>query len=483
MKKTILKLMIVFAVMWCGLLGVKLWQPFRDTLSAPQKVARYTEELSRLGVEYTKANVNLEKAERELLAVEVALKYRLDLLEQASRMVKLWDWVFNTHFPEAFKRIADGGVLDIMDNIKKLDFSDEQCFKDLRERYQAADKYGYSNLLKEKDVAERTVKERKDKLAAIDAEMKRVKENINILKGGIRKVCWEHLLYGWKPALFLTVVFFSLDIVRKLLLFYVWAPLVERRATPVSLPQSDAACWQKQMFLPESVKLITCEIPVGEAFMLKSEEYSGGYTDMVNSNGLKKITQFLYSRKCWLMSVMCGLSILTRFHNKGNVAQSVRITSSDPDEYFCELKLTEGTRYFISPSELVAFSSGVRISAFNRFNSVAAWAMGQVRYYVLEGTGSVVIRSFGGITRIPADETLRFVQKKHSIISAVGKLSLRATRTETLIPYLLGESSLFDHQVSGVGVYFIRNTLRSPRSLSERFSNVFFTSLGKFLGF
>ena len=181
MKKTILKLMIVFAVMWCGLLGVKLWQPFRDTLSAPQKVARYTEELSRLGVEYTKANVNLEKAERELLAVEVALKYRLDLLKQASHMVELCDWVFNTHFPNAFNRIVNGEFLDIMDNIKKLDFSDDPCFKDLRERYQYADKYGYSNLLKEKDVAERTVKERKDKLAAIDAEMKRVKENINIL--------------------------------------------------------------------------------------------------------------------------------------------------------------------------------------------------------------------------------------------------------------------------------------------------------------
>lgn len=64
MKKTILKLMIVFAVMWVGLMGVKLWQPFSDTLSAPQKVAEYTEELSRLGMEYTKAKVNLEKAER-----------------------------------------------------------------------------------------------------------------------------------------------------------------------------------------------------------------------------------------------------------------------------------------------------------------------------------------------------------------------------------------------------------------------------------
>lgn len=483
MKKTILKLMIVFAVMWVGLMGVKLWQPFSYTLSAPQKVAEYTEELSRLGMEYTKAKVNLEKAERELFNVELALKYRLDLLEQASNMVEICDWIFNAHIPNAFERIKNGGILDALDHIKALDFRKDNRYIELKKRYDDSATYGRSNLENEKARVESVVAERKAKVVAIETEMNRVKEDINLLKGTIRKVCWEHLVHGWKMALCLTFGFFSLGMVGKLLLFFVWAPMVERTASPVDLPQSDAACWQKQLSLPESVKLITCEIPVGESFMLKSEEYSGGYTDKANVTGLQKITKFLYSRKCWLMSVLCGLCILTRFRNKGNIAQSVRITSSDPDEYFCELKLTEGTRYFILPSDLVAFSSGVRISAFNRFSSVAAWAMGQVRYYVLEGTGSVVIRSFGGITRIPADTSTRFVQKKHSIISAVGQLSLRATRTETLIPYLLGESSLFDHQISGEGVYFIRNTLRGPRTFTERFTNVFFSSLGKFLGF
>ena len=221
-------------------------------------------------------------------------------------------------------------------------------------------------------------------------------------------------------------------------------------------------------------------LPPGDSLLVRDEKFSGGYEEYAGSE-LEKRTQILFSWQYWIMSCLCGLCILTRFTNKSASGRthSISITSDDPDEYFT---LEPGQRCSITPSDLVAFSGSISISA--RWRAwLPAWCMGQIRHYVLTGPGMAVVRAEGGITEDEVHPGKVVIRRKHCLISASEGILLHIRRTETLIPYLLGITSLFDLRLMGNGKYRIRNVVTIPRSVADRASHLFLEGLGKFLGF
>ena len=290
----------------------------------------------------------------------------------------------------------------------------------------------------------------------------------------------------WLNALGSTLLVYLVLLAWKLFCFYIFAPWIEQRQsiqlfegeTAVSAPGS-AELGSKQ-----GSKLLTLPLAPGQVLTVCDEDYTGGYTD-ADVDKLEKRTQWLFSGRYWLMSWLCGLVLMTRFENARANTEThyITVTSDDPDEYFYEQHLEEGHPIFISPSDLVAYSDGIRIRSHWRLLSLVAWSMGQVRYYSLSGRGRVVVRSDGGLSSKSVTPGCSYICKKHSIISAEQGVRLHVRRTETLMPYLFGKSDLFDLRLHGIGLFRMHNALHQPHTVSERVSHIFMESLGAFFGF
>ena len=296
------------------------------------------------------------------------------------------------------------------------------------------------------------------------------------LLAGLQLHAGEALCYTW-------YVFLAMLALR-LLCYYALAPLVERCKPVCPCGRTDGGVLPRGSGHGEQgVKLATISLPPGQSLLVRDESYTGGYMEY-DDGLLQKRTQFLFSWEYWLMSMLCGLCLLTRFSNPQNATRphDVAITSDDPDEYFSTFTIEPGQRFYITPSDLVAFTDGIRIYAGWHFR-LPSWSMGQVRCYTLTGSGTVVVRAEGGITAGSLRHGETAIRKRHSLICASRGIRLHVRRTETLVPFLLGNASLFDLRLQGTGAYLIRNAVTRPRSLSERASHIFLESLGKFLGF
>ena len=290
----------------------------------------------------------------------------------------------------------------------------------------------------------------------------------------------------WLTALVSTLLVYLGLLAWKLFCFYIFAPWIERRQS-IRLFEKEAAAGSPgsaEHSGERGSKLLTLPIAPGQVLTVCNEDYTGGYTD-ADVAKLKKRTQWLFSVRYWLMSWLCGLVLMTRFENARANTEThyITITSDDPDEYFSEQHLEEGHPIFISPSDLVAYSDGIRIRAHWRLLSLVAWSMGQVRYYSLSGRGRVVVRSDGGLTGKSVTPGCSYICKKHSIISADQGVHLHVRRTETLMPYLFGKSDLFDLRLHGTGFFRMHNALHQPHTISECLSHIFMESLGAFFGF
>lgn len=288
----------------------------------------------------------------------------------------------------------------------------------------------------------------------------------------------------WCKALLITLGLLLASLGGKLLLFYGLAPWVERLGS-LSLPGTGNQSEGRDDEEPSGElghKMLHLTLRPHESISVRDESFCAGYSE---SPQLSKNTHWIFSPHHPIMSLFCGLTLMTRFRSspQSTMEHTLSISSDDPDEYFSELTIREGESVLISPTDLVAFSSGIHISACWKLFSLPAWCLGQIRYYSLSGAGSVVVRSQGGITRLNVSPSLSFIRKKHSLISASNGVLLSAHRTETLVPYLLGRTDLFDLQLRGSGCVRLRNAQVAPTTLVEKTFYTFLEGLGKLLGF
>lgn len=475
MKRAFLSFCIVFVVMWLGFFAEHMYVPVKDYFSKnPHIVLR----ISQLGRELAENESNRLKAESDKLQYKMAEDFHLELLMKGQFASDTCHWFvadYLKNLPDRMKEKLNpfGRSVDLMEPLeRRIEEFNNVCRRAEEER---------SRVIRLHHECCARVQYLESEKARLEGELRAAEAELKNLQHQIKAAGLEYLAQGWVMPLQVSLLLGAYVLLHRVLAYFVYVPLLGRFLHGVQLPTTSVP--QNADETPGGSKIIHCELAPGESLILKNERYCGGYSDAAAGEQLQKRTRYIYSTQYWLMSLMCGLTIMTRFLNKSREGQHIRITSDDPDEYFCKFRLEEGAQIFVTPGDLVAFSGGVRLTVLSRLRSYSAWAMGQVRYYTLVGSGDVVLRAHGGMTRIVSGGSRYNVHKKHSIIDAGGQLRLVPHRTETFFPYLLGNSSLYDMRIEGEGEYHIRNTSRKALTVSERLSNVFFSSLGKFLGF
>jgi uncharacterized protein (AIM24 family) len=125
----------------------------------------------------------------------------------------------------------------------------------------------------------------------------------------------------------------------------------------------------------------------------------------------------------------------------------------------------------------------VEVTTRWRLFHVHAWSRGQLRFVLLRGTGSVLLEGWGDVVVEDLEGTRSRIEQAH-LIGFDSCLATSTRRTETFLPYLLGNTPLVDAQFEGHGLYFWQKSV-TDRALpvTERVFDVFFGSLGKVLGF
>lgn len=270
----------------------------------------------------------------------------------------------------------------------------------------------------------------------------------------------------------------------KVFIYFVIAPLVGKRpAVSLSNEPDNSPVNGKEMNQTGEKSLSVCVRPA-ESITIIGEKYIQGHR-VQTSALIRKRTQWLLDWTSPIMSLVCKLCFMTRFDNRPDspAPLELNITSDDADEYFSCIDIEPGIQYFIKPSELIAFGSGIKISAKWKLFSLAAWCMGQVRFYALSGSGRVVVRSLGGISQGTVMPGIEVVERKHSLICASHGVKLHVNRNQTFWPFMTGEANLFDLKLIGQGSYLTSNVLSGKSSTSEKMAHAFLQALGQFAGF
>ena len=231
-------------------------------------------------------------------------------------------------------------------------------------------------------------------------------------------------------------------------------------------------------------KALTVHIPPSHSITIIGEEYIQGHKAQPNVK-VDKRTRWLMDWSCPFMCLVCKLCFMTQFNNlsesRGDL--ELNITSNNPDEYFSRINIKPGQQYFIKPSDLVAFGSGIKISPRWRLFHLAAWCMGQVRFFTLSGSGQVVVRAIGGLTKGCVASGTEVVERKHSLICASQGIRLHVKRNQTFWPFMTGEANLFDLKLIGHGTYHTCNVVTGGSTASEKLIQAILKAIGQLLGF
>ena len=183
------------------------------------------------------------------------------------------------------------------------------------------------------------------------------------------------------------------------------------------------------------------------------------------------------------MSLCAGLSAMNEYKNKSGESLSIDITSNDPDDYFIEIELKDSNPAFILPSHIKALSPSLKIECKWRLNSIVSWCLFRVRYYVISGTGKIVLSSKGGFANKKISSEVLHRRKPSSLIFADSKLKWDVVRTELWYPYIIGKTELFDLNIKGNGNYLIKNILCKDMVIDLTSPESVLNVIGKFFGF
>ena len=199
-------------------------------------------------------------------------------------------------------------------------------------------------------------------------------------------------------------------------------------------------------------------------------------------------TQILFDWRSPLVSLVAQLYLLTRVTPREDGVPEVRATlapsgAEGADSYIMRIDLDDHPGLVIHPRHVVAILGDLRIRRRWALGNLHAWATGQLRFILLEGTGSVFLEGVGDVVAERLDGGVK--QESHSsIVGWDSRLSWTTRRTETALPYILGMKPLVEVGLEGDGVFFWQKSDRaSDRNAVQRTLDTFLGALGKLLGF
>jgi uncharacterized protein (AIM24 family) len=169
------------------------------------------------------------------------------------------------------------------------------------------------------------------------------------------------------------------------------------------------------------------------------------------SDGAKTRTKLLFSNWHPLTSFLSGLWMMTKLRVK-SPSQVVLSATTDPLQELNVVRLHAGESLVLLPRHLV----GVIHAAKRQPRLRGTWKFGvhafltmQFRYLAISGPCTLVVSGCRGV-RIERAESGRLVSQAMTV-GFSANLAYSVARTETFIPYLLGQRPLFNDRFKGAG--------------------------------
>ncbi|MBO6101800.1 MAG: AIM24 family protein [Opitutales bacterium] len=255
-----------------------------------------------------------------------------------------------------------------------------------------------------------------------------------------------------RSALFAAFFLAAMPLFWRAFLYWCAAPCLGK-SRPVKFFKSDSGEGENSIrILGGGEKSLPVKIAPKESLIVVSENFVSGYGD-----ALSKKMRWLFSWSHPIMSVLCGLCAMNRYENPSGHAVEIDITSDNPDDYFIEIELKDCAGAFFVPSNIRAFSDGLKISCKWNLFSFASFCMKRFRYYSISGSGRIVLCAAGGFTQKDSAQKPNR-RKPASLVFSSANLDVRAKRTELFYPYLTAQTDLFDIIIQGGGKFLVKNT-------------------------
>jgi len=354
----------------------------------------------------------------------------------------------------------------------------DPTYSKLKNEYERTSKLDISKKLKSFKELSIQWANLKIRYEAIEKDAKSTTEKLAYYCESFKKqlLKFSNWILGFKVA-FLIV---AIPLILRAVLYWGIAPILEKTAGLNLFENNDSHIGEISIN-GEGEKNLKVEILPKSSLIVVDESFVNG---VESDNFLKKSMRWLFSWKYPIMSYFCGLRAMNEYENIFSRATYIDITSDDPDDYFIEIELKDCKGAFILPSAIKAFSPTLNIECKWRLNSLVSWIMFRLRYYVISGSGKLILSASGGFANRDAESGEGWNRRKPSSLAfADSNLKWNVTRTELWYPYIIGNCELFDLLISGKGKYLIRNTQPRKNVLNLSSPESILNVIGKLLGF
>lgn len=289
----------------------------------------------------------------------------------------------------------------------------------------------------------------RETLAPLDARIKALEKNTVA-------VLWESAAGVVQAALWILVSLILLPVAIKVFFYFVLAPLAARRP-PVHLLPGASGMLESPAGVNigsgnASASAVSQTLWVGPGHELLIDP---AYLQSAPIAGAK-VTKWLLDWSHPLTSLAAGLVALTRI--RVAVPESIVISATvDPLSEVGVLALPAGSALVLQPRSLVGVlqprDQPLRITSHWRLGTLHGWLTLQLRYLVLHGAATLIIKGCRGVRVERAGDGRRINQAATLGFSA--NLQYSTTRAATFFPYLTGKQGLLDDSFAGAQGYYV----------------------------
>lgn len=283
-----------------------------------------------------------------------------------------------------------------------------------------------------------------------------------------------------KPLILITLSLLFAPLIGKVLLYFLWAPLIGIGRPVVIRPETLGRVDVSETKVSQEILL-----QPGECATIHHKFYQASDED------LKKRSKMVFSWRYPFSCVSAGLLMLTRATNRSadQPRRLVLSSQNDPDLELAVVEIPEGGALVCRPSFLAALveKPGQRpeIRSHWRFFHLHSWITLQFRYFEFRGPVKLVVWAHRGVrAEYLSEATVQ--ERRTNQLATIGftpNLRYRSRRSETFLSYLRQENPLFDDLFSGSGLFLCQQISRSDRSQKVgRFWEAIWNGITKIFG-
>lgn len=283
------------------------------------------------------------------------------------------------------------------------------------------------------------------------------------------------LLSEWRAVrvrlLWLVAAVLLAPYLQRALNYYALMPLVTRWGRGIRLAELSSG----QIRVGPAQHALPLRLTAGETLRVRA-----AHARPVEGNAT---SQLLYDWRAPLVSYAAGLRLLTRLEGDEAGVAVTLASPDDPNSRLVRVDLDDHPGLSVHPRNVVGVIGAPRLQTKWRLGHLHAWSTWQLRYILFTGTGSILLEGRGDlVTARPADRSVRI--ERELVVGFDARTTLSTARTETFLPYLLGQSHLVDARFVGSDPVFWQTAprARAANPVARTFEALL-SALGKLLGF